>query len=61
MITHCICYDLSIKEISDLLVYKTLEDLDICNKCRMCNPYIEECLKTGIAEFPIDYFKSKNK
>lgn len=29
----------------------------ICDKCRMCNPYIEESAKTGITEFPINYFK----
>jgi len=31
---------------------------NICNKCRMCNPYIEESKKTGISKFPIDYFKN---
>jgi hypothetical protein len=61
MITHCICYDLSIKDIVNLLVDKTLEDLDICDRCRLCNPYIEESLKTGITEFPVDYFDRSHK
>jgi hypothetical protein len=57
MITHCICY-----KISFLDILKNNISLDgICNKCRMCNPYIEESIKTGITEFPIDYFKNYDK
>lgn len=57
MITHCICFNISFKEILE-----RNENLDnICNKCRMCNPYIRESIKTGITEFPIDYFKNHDK
>lgn len=57
MITKCVCYNISFKEILE-----TNKSLDgICDKCRMCNPYIEEALKTGIVEFPIDYKIEKLK
>lgn len=53
MTTHCICYNISIEDIVKL------SSIDgICNKCRMCNPYIEESRKTGIVKFPINYFKN---
>jgi len=56
MITHCICYNISF---GDILKLSSLDN--ICNKCRMCNPYIQEAIKTGITEFPIDYFKNYDK
>jgi len=56
MITHCICYNISIE---DILKLPSLNN--ICNKCRRCNPYIEEAIKTGITRFPIDYFKTHTK
>lgn len=56
MITHCICYNLSIEDIIKL------PSIDgICNKCRICNPYIQESIKTGMVKFPIDYFKNYDK
>jgi len=53
MIKKCICYDLYFSDI----VMNNIPLTNICNKCRMCNPYIAEAIKTGIFEFPLDYFK----
>ena len=61
MITHCICYNISFIDILKKLEHENLENLNICNKCRMCNPYIEESIKTGIVKFPINYFKQYDK
>lgn len=42
MVTHCICFNISFTDILKQLETKTLEELNICNKCKLCNPYIEE-------------------
>jgi bacterioferritin-associated ferredoxin len=62
MITHCICYDLSFKEIKSILDtnnINTLEELqdkhDICDKCCMCNEYIERMIHTGETKFEVGY------
>lgn len=56
MITHCICYNISIE---DIIKLSSIDN--ICNKCRMCNPYVEEAVKTGITKFPVNYFKNYDK
>jgi NAD(P)H-nitrite reductase large subunit len=60
MITHCICFNKSFKEIIDLAKENDLKYLhqiqrkfDICNKCHMCNPYIKQALVTGETKFPV--------
>lgn len=53
MITKCICYNITFEEILKL---SSIEN--ICNKCKMCNPYIKESIKTGMTKFPVDYFKN---
>lgn len=57
-IDKCVCYNRSFRRIlkeSTENGIDTLEDLqrimNICNKCEMCNPYIEEMYKTGKTEF----------
>lgn len=57
MITKCICYNITFRDI----LINNMSLNNICNKCRMCNPYIQESIKTGITEFPIDYFKNYDK
>jgi bacterioferritin-associated ferredoxin len=57
-IDKCICYDRSFrriyKEASECGI-DTLENvqsiMNICNKCKLCNPYIKEMFKTGQKEF----------
>lgn len=64
MIDGCICFKKTFTEIKRLSEEENLTSLDslvseknICCKCCMCQPYIEEMYKTGLTEFPIDYFK----
>lgn len=56
MITKCICYNITFK---DIIKLPSLDN--ICDKCRRCNPYIKESMITGITEFPINYFKKYDK
>ncbi len=53
MITHCICYNITFE---DILKLPSIDN--ICNKCKRCNPFIQESIKTGQVEFPLDYFKN---
>lgn len=57
-ITHCTCHDISFSEISKICEsknYKSLEDIieneNICDRCMMCNPYVECMLETGQTNF----------
>jgi hypothetical protein len=57
-ITKCVCYDRSFRRIYKESIedgIDTLDDLqrikNICDKCCMCNPYIEEMFRTGKVEF----------
>ena len=57
-IDKCICYDRSFRRIqkeSHENGIDKLEDvqhiMNICNKCKLCNPYIEEMFKTGKLSF----------
>lgn len=58
MITHCICHNLSFLLILEIAKQKNLQTLEeikkeegICDKCRLCNKYIQEALKTGQTRF----------
>ena len=60
MINRCVCFNKTFKEIlneSYIQNIKTLEEikskLNTCNKCKLCNPYIEQGLRTGQTEFKI--------
>lgn len=68
MITKCVCFNKTFEEIQRLSREESINSLDsllseknICNKCRICNQYIEEMYKTGQVEYPIDYFKTDDK
>jgi bacterioferritin-associated ferredoxin len=57
-IDRCICYDKTFKEIYEESLkvgINTLEqvrdDLSICDRCEMCNPYIDEMFKSEIFKF----------
>lgn len=63
MITACVCYRRSFRQIlreSRENGIPSLEDvkekMNICNKCEMCNPYMEYAFLTGQTEFPVDFF-----
>ena len=58
MIDRCICYSRSFSSIKEEATNKNIYSiseikkiLNICNKCCMCNPYIEEMFKTGKTTF----------
>lgn len=58
MINRCICYNKTFKEIlaeAYIQNIKTLEEiklkLNTCNKCKLCNSYIDIGLRTGQTEF----------
>lgn len=58
MITHCICYKLPFLLILEIAKSKNLKSIEeikekerICNKCCLCNKYIQESLETGKIEF----------
>lgn len=57
-IDSCICYQKSFRRIHTESIrdgIDTVEDLkrikNICNKCEMCNPYLEITFKKGVFEF----------
>ena len=53
-IDSCICYKLSFSEILafGLLSLEEIKEKEgVCNKCEMCNPYVEKMLKNGKTEF----------
>lgn len=57
-IDRCICYNRtfkSIKEESEIKNIYSLSEIkktmNICNKCCMCNPYIDEMFDTGQTKF----------
>lgn len=59
MVTHCICYDLSLEQLRDRARRDHL-DLDglksatgCCTGCGMCEPYVRLMLKTGQTAIPI--------
>jgi len=67
-IDKCVCYDRSFRRIykeSNQNGIDTLEDvqsiMNICDKCKLCNPYIEEMFKTGTTTFNKIYELEKNK
>ena len=58
MITSCICFKKSFKQIlkiADDNSFKYLsqiqKEFNICNKCRLCNPYIRRMLITRETTF----------
>ena len=58
MINRCICYNLTFEEILKLANDNNVNSLasfkaitGLCNKCRMCNPYIEKTLETKQTNF----------
>lgn len=60
IIDKCICYNKSFRRIYKESIengINTLEDLqgimNICNKCCLCNPYVEEMYRTG--KFTFEY------
>lgn len=57
-VDRCICHEitfLQIKRIADENGYQTIEEIRenglACKKCKMCEPYIKEMLKTGKTSF----------
>lgn len=57
-IDRCICYNRTFKSIQEESILKNIYSLsgikkimNICNKCCMCNPYLEEMLKTKQTKF----------
>lgn len=57
-INKCICYDRSFRRIYKESIQNGIDTLEhvqsimnMCDKCQMCNPYIEEMFKTGQTEF----------
>jgi NAD(P)H-nitrite reductase large subunit len=67
MITSCICYHKTFREIlviakeNGVTSISTLRNkYKICNKCKLCNPYVEEALVTGQTEFT-GLYKSRRK
>ncbi len=62
-VEQCICHKISfskIKRIAEEKNLKTVEEireLDIaCKKCKLCEPYIKEMLKTGKTSFKPGFF-----
>jgi len=59
-VNRCVCYNLSFLLILQIAKEKNLQTIEeikkeenICNKCRLCNKYIEAALKTGEFEFKL--------
>jgi bacterioferritin-associated ferredoxin len=59
MVTHCICYDISLEQLRDRARRDNL-DLEglknatgCCTGCGMCEPYVRVMLKTGQIAVPI--------
>jgi hypothetical protein len=57
-IDRCICYNRSFQDIYKESLEKNINTLqgiqkimNICNKCKLCNPYIEESLTSGKTDF----------
>lgn len=68
MIDSCICFKKSFRRIlkeANENGIDSLADLqnisNICNKCCMCNPYLEYAFATNQVEFPIDFFKNRDR
>lgn len=62
-VDRCICHKISfleIKRIADENGYQSIEEIrkaDLaCNKCKFCEPYIEELLKTGKTTFKPGFY-----
>jgi hypothetical protein len=60
MVNRCICFNKTFKElkkIADLHGCITITDLKkyaiFSENCKLCVPYIEKMLETGITEFPV--------
>jgi bacterioferritin-associated ferredoxin len=67
MIRSCICHRITFEDIVKLAAENNITRLpvlrdryNICNKCKLCNPYVREALVTGQTEFPGTY-KPKRK
>ena len=68
MITQCVCHRLSFKQIlreshknGIPSLREVKEKMNICNKCEMCNPYLEFTFSTGQTEFAVDFLKNSDK
>ncbi len=60
MVTKCICYDTSFKEMKKIMKENrltTLEELKevktIADNCKLCVPYIMKMIETGETKFEI--------
>ena len=58
VIDRCICFNKSFRSILDdsikcnITSLKELQETkNICNKCCMCNPYLDEAFETGETKF----------
>lgn len=62
MIRSCVCHSITFDALLILANEKGITQLsdlqytyNVCNKCKLCNPYIIEMFETGRAEFPGSY------
>lgn len=67
MINQCVCYRRSFRQILKeshengiSSLEKVKDTFGICDKCEMCNPYLEYTFLTGQTEFPVDFLKSSD-
>lgn len=57
MIDACVCYNKSFENILEICLeenitnLKDLKEIGLCDKCCMCNPYIDEMMETTETKF----------
>lgn len=63
LVTHCICHKISFEEILEIAERDGLSSLEelraqnICStNCKICEPYIQKSLETGITEFEAGFY-----
>lgn len=58
MINRCICINKTFEEILKISrnnnwnIEKLEKEIKCGTKCKLCKPYIEKCITSGITEFP---------
>jgi len=64
MITACVCRRRSFRQILEeshklgiTSLREVKEKMNVCDKCEMCNPYMEYTFRTGQTEFTVDFLE----
>lgn len=65
-VTRCICHNISFEELKTIAAeegYSTMYELQaeqLCGtNCKLCQPYIEEMLRTGVTKFAVQSRKKQ--